>query len=69
MQERPHELPADVLEPKLEVGVLVDGVMAAEEGCGADQRTLLVGDLVGRDQARCVTGPRRGNRGVVWVRK
>ena len=36
VQEGPHELPRDVLEPELEVRVLVDGVMPGVEGQRAD---------------------------------
>ena len=36
MKEGPHELAAHVLEAELEVGVLVDGVVSALEGQGAD---------------------------------
>src|SRR5665213_1988636 len=31
VQERPHELPADVLEAKFEMRVLINGVMAREK--------------------------------------
>ena len=46
MQERPDELPRDVLEAELEVRVLVDRVVAGVEGQRADRVALPVGDLV-----------------------
>jgi hypothetical protein len=42
-------LARDIFQAKLEMGVLVDGVMAAvERGC-ADVEALLVGDFFGAD--------------------
>ena len=52
VQERPDELPRDVLETELEVRVLIDRVMAGVEGQRADRVALLVGDLVRADDAR-----------------
>lgn len=49
------------------MGVLVDGVMAAEKSRRADVEPLLVGDLFGRDQVRCVTGARSGDSGIIRV--
>ena len=46
MQERPDELPRDVLEPELEVRVLVDRVVPGLEGQRADRIALRLGDLV-----------------------
>jgi len=52
VQERPNELPADVFKPKLEMRVLINGVMAAVEGRRADVHALLVADLFRPDQPR-----------------
>ena len=41
MQERPDELPRDVLEPELEVRVLIDRVMTGVERQRADRVALL----------------------------
>ena len=46
VKKRPDELAADVFQAELEMGVLVDGVMAAIKGGGADIQALLVGDFV-----------------------
>ena len=64
MQERPHELPRDVLEAELEVRVLVDRVVAGVEGQRADGVALAVGDLGGADHARRVARARRGDGAV-----
>src|SRR5207245_11710536 len=56
VKERPNELAADVFETKFEVRVLVNGVVAAVEGGGADVNALLVGDLFGVDEARRIAG-------------
>ena len=50
VQKRPDELPADVLEPKFEMRVLVDGVMPAEIRSRPDHHALLLGDLLGLHQ-------------------
>ena len=68
MQERPDELPRDVLEPELEVRVLVDRVVPGVEGQRADRVALLVGDLGGADHARRVAGA-RGRDGAVERRR
>ena len=47
VQERPDELPRDVLEPELEVRVLIDRVMTGVERQRADRVALLVGDFRG----------------------
>ena len=65
VQHAPHELPRDVLEPELEVGVLEDRVVAALEGQRADRVALLVGDLVGADHPRRVAGAGGGDGPVV----
>ena len=65
MQERPHELPAHVLQTELEVRVLVDRVMAGGEGQRPDGVALPGGDLVRRDHPRRVTGAGGGDGPVV----
>ena len=55
MQERPDELPRDVLEAELEVRVLVDRVVAGVERQRADQIALPSVTSV-RDHARRVAG-------------
>ena len=47
VQERPDELAADVFEAKLEVRVLIDGVVTGVKRGGADRGALLFGDLLG----------------------
>ncbi len=69
MQKGPDKLPADVLEPKFKVGVLVDGVVAAEERSRADVYALLLGDFVGLDQPSRVASARCGNRGIERMRE
>jgi len=69
VQERPDELAADVFEAEFEMGVLVNGVMAAVESGGADVQALLVGDFVGSNQARRIAGSGGGNRRIEWMRK
>ena len=64
VEERPDELAADVFEAEFEVGVLIDGVMAAVEGGGADVEALLVGDFFGADEARSIAGAGGGDGGV-----
>jgi hypothetical protein len=49
VEERPDELAADIFEAEFEMGVLIDGVMAAVERGRADVETLLVGDFFGDD--------------------
>ena len=44
--------------------VLVDGVVTAIEGGGADVEALLVGDFFGADEARGVAGAGGGDGGV-----
>jgi hypothetical protein len=57
-------LAADVFEPEFEMGVLVDGVMAAVEGGGANVEALLVGNFFWADQPRGVTSAGGGDGGV-----
>ena len=47
VEEGPDELAADIFEAEFEMGVLVDGVMAAIESGGTDVEALLVGDFFG----------------------
>src|SRR5258707_845562 len=50
-----------------EMGVLVDGVMAAVESGGADVEALLVGDFFGADEAGRVAGAGGGDGGIERV--
>ncbi len=49
------------------MSVLVNGVMAAIEGGGADVEALLVGDFFGADEARSVAGAGGGDGGIERV--
>ena len=69
VKERPDELAADIFEAEFEMGMLVDGVMAAVERGGADVEALLIGDFFGHDEARGVAGARGGDGGVVGMRE
>ncbi len=69
VEERPDELAADVFEAKFEMGVLIHGVMAAIESCGADIEALLVGDFLGADEAGRVTGAGGSDGGIERVRE
>lgn len=51
VEEGPDELAADVFEAEFEMGVLVDGVMAAVESGGANVQALLVSDFFGADES------------------
>ena len=51
VKKRPDELAAYIFQAKFEMCVLVNGVMAAVEGSGADVEALLVGDFFRADQA------------------
>ncbi len=64
VEEGPDELAADVFEAEFEMGVLVDGVMAAVESGGADVEALLVRDFFRADEARRVAGTRGGDGGI-----
>ena len=55
VEEGPNKLAADIFEAKFKVSVLVDGVMAALEGGGADVDALLVSDFFGADEPVGVT--------------
>src|SRR6185437_9769264 len=52
-----------------EVGMLVNGVMPAEESSRPDVDALLLGDFVELDQTWRVTGSRRGDRRVEGMRE
>ncbi len=67
VKEGPDELAADVFEAEFEMSVLVDRMMAAVEGGGADVEALLVRDFLGADQARGITGAGGGNGGIERV--
>jgi hypothetical protein len=69
VQEGPDELAADVFQPEFEMGVLVNGVVAAVERGGADVQALLVRNFFGADQARCVTRARGGDGGIERMRE
>src|SRR4029077_10920227 len=56
-------------EGEFEGGVLVPGVVATEVSSRADGDALLVGDFFWPDQARSITSSRRGNGGIVGMRK
>jgi hypothetical protein len=64
VKERPDKLAADVFQTEFEMRVLVHGVMAAEEGGGADIEALLVVDFFWIDEAGGVAGARGGDGGV-----
>ena len=67
VQERPHELPADILEAEFEMRVLIDGVVSAEESRRADHYPLLFGDFFRRDQSGRIAGARRRDCGIKRV--
>ena len=69
VEEGPDELAADILEAEFEMGVLIDGVVAAVESGGADVEALLVGDFFGDDETRGVAGAGGGDGGVVGMRE
>src|SRR5580698_5897278 len=69
VQEGPDKLAADVFQPKLEVRVLIYGVVAAEIGAGTDHYPLLVGDFFVTDQTGRIAGSGRGDSGIKGVRE
>jgi hypothetical protein len=69
VKKGPYELTANVLNPKLEVSVLIDGVMPAIESGGTDVEALLVGDFVGSNQAGRVASSGGRNRRIERTRK
>ena len=58
VQEGPDELAADVFDAEFEVCVLVNRVMPAVKGGGANVDALLVGDFIRVDEARRIAGAR-----------
>jgi len=62
MEKGPDKLAADVFQAELEMGMLVDGVMPAVEGSGANIESLLFGDFFRTDEAVGIarTGRRDG---------
>ena len=69
VEEGPDELAADIFEAEFEMGMLVDGVVAAIESGGTNVEALLVGDFFGDDQARGIAGAGSGDGGIVGVRE
>ena len=69
VQERPDELPADIFEAEFKMRVLVNGVVAAEEGRRADHHALLFGDFFRIDQSGRIARARRRDRGIEWMRE
>ena len=69
VKKGPNKLAANILDPKLEVSVLIYGVMPAIESGGADVEALLVGDFVGGNQAGGVAGSRSRDRRIEGMRK
>ena len=64
VKEGPDELAADVFQAEFEVGVLENGMMAAEKSGGADVETLLFGDFFWSDETRGVASARGGDCGI-----
>src|SRR6267143_6341782 len=64
VEEGPDELAADVFEAEFEMSMLIDGVMTAVEGGGADVEALLVGDFLGANEARGITGTGSRDGGI-----
>ena len=69
MKEGPNKLAADIFEAKFKVSVLIDSVMAAIEGGGADVEALLVGNFFRLDQVRRVTCASGSNRRIKGMGK
>jgi hypothetical protein len=67
VKEGPDELAADVFEAEFKMGVLVDGMVTAVEGGGADVEALFVRNFFGADEARGVTGAGGGDGGIERV--
>ncbi len=67
VEEGPDELAGNVFQAELEMGVLVDGVMAAVEGGRADVEALLVGDFFGADETWGVASAGGGDSGIVGM--
>jgi hypothetical protein len=69
VKKGPNELAANVLDSKLEVRVLIYGVMPAIESGRANVEALLIRDFVGRNQAGGVASSSGGNRRIERMRK
>ena len=69
VQVGPHELPADILEPKFEMCVLINGVVPAEIRARTNRHALLFRDLIGTDQPRRIARARRSHRRIEWMVK
>ena len=69
VKKGPDELAADIFQAEFEMGVLINGVVAAVERGGADVKALLVGDFFRADQTGRVAGARCGDGGVKRVRE
>src|SRR5207245_362170 len=65
VQERPNQLPADVFQPKFEVRMLVNRVMAAVKRRRADRQPLLICDLLRTDDPRGVAGACGSDGGII----
>ena len=64
VEKRPDELAADVFEAEFEMSVLVDGMVAAVEGGGANVQALLIGDFFGGDKVRGIAGACGSDGGI-----
>ena len=69
MKKGPHKLATDIFEAKFEMSVLINGVVAAKKRGCADLQPLLVSDFFRSDDARRVTGARRGDCRIVRMRE
>ena len=69
VKKGPNELAANVLDSKLEMRVLIYGVMPAIESGRANVQALLIRDFVGRNQAGGVASSGGGNRRIERMRK
>jgi len=67
VEEGPDEVAADILQTEFEMGVLKNGVVAAEKSGGADIEAVLVVDVFWIDEARGVAGASGGDGGVVGM--
>src|SRR5258708_35405500 len=56
VEKGPNELTADIFEAEFEMSVLVDGVVAAVKGRGADIHALLIGNFFVADEPRRIAG-------------
>jgi hypothetical protein len=69
VEKGPDELAADVFQAEFEMGVLIDGVVAAEESSGADVEALLIVDFFRVDETGRVAGASGGDGGVERMSK